>query len=295
MNVCFIDPTFLKPEVLNALFKALKVKVAFSFLQEKELPKEIINFWGKRIAIIAENEFQKNFSDQCVFSLRQFIEQNVELSINKFGKSYFELSLSEKKSISSFSAYNNLQYLDDFNVLILLQLESSYDCHGNISVPYSESIGTLEKHLPTQIAKYTLNILHKKYQHYYYSEQVAFVLINEFFKTSFKYYPRHNSWEKYNLMLPNHTVDFSKFIKHKIVSELPQFTEERNGKKYFLSMLKKEQEEKCKVFYDAIYEIKNREYEYQQEMAVLEAEAEQDRKDIEDTLRFLGLSDDIYE
>ena len=30
MNVYFIDPTSLKPDVLNALFKALKVKVAFS-------------------------------------------------------------------------------------------------------------------------------------------------------------------------------------------------------------------------------------------------------------------------
>ena len=44
-----------------------------------------------------------------------------------------------------------------------------------------------------------------------------------------------------------------------------------------------------------MYEIKNREYEYQREMAELEAEAEQDRKDIDDTLRFLGLSGDIYE
>ena len=51
----------------------------------------------------------------------------------------------------------------------------------------------------------------------------------------------------------------------------------------------------CKRFYDAMYEIKNREYEYQREMAELEAEAEQDRKDIDDTLRFLGLSGDIYE
>ena len=288
MNVCFIDPTFLKPEILNALIKALKIKVAFSFIQEKDLPKEIVDFFGKRIAIIAENEFQKNFSDQCVFSLRQFIEQNVELSINKFGKTYSDLSLSEKQSVSSFSAYNNLLYLDDFNVLILLHLESSYDSRGNISVPISESIGTLEKHLPTQIAKYTLNILHKKYQHYYYSEQVAFVLINEFFKTSFKYYPRYNSWEKYYLMVSNHTVDFSIFIKHKIVSELPQFEEERNGRKYFLSMLKNEHEANCKRFYDAMYEIKNREYEYQREMAELEAEAEQDRKDIYDTLRFLG-------
>lgn len=84
MNVYFIDPTYLKTDVLNALFNALKVKVAFSFIQEKELPKEIIYFFGKRIAIIAENGIQKYFSDQCVFSLRQFIEQNVELSINKF-------------------------------------------------------------------------------------------------------------------------------------------------------------------------------------------------------------------
>lgn len=103
MNVYFIDPTSLKPDVLNALFKALKVKVAFSFIQGKELPKEIIYFFCKRIAIIAENGIQKYFSDQCVFSLRQFIEQNVELSINKFRKLYSDLSSSEKKVISSFS------------------------------------------------------------------------------------------------------------------------------------------------------------------------------------------------
>lgn len=45
MNVYFIDPTYLKTDVLNALFNALKVKVAFSFIQEKELPKEIIYFF----------------------------------------------------------------------------------------------------------------------------------------------------------------------------------------------------------------------------------------------------------
>ena len=45
MNICFIDPTSLKPEVLNALFKALKVNVAFSFLQERALPKEIVDFF----------------------------------------------------------------------------------------------------------------------------------------------------------------------------------------------------------------------------------------------------------
>ena len=36
MNVYFIDPTYLKTDVLNALFNALKVKVAFSFIQEND-------------------------------------------------------------------------------------------------------------------------------------------------------------------------------------------------------------------------------------------------------------------
>lgn len=291
MNVYFIDPTSLKPDVLNALFKALKVKVAFSFIQEKELSKEIIYFFGKRIAIIAENGIQKYFSDQCVFSLRQFIEQNVELSINKFGKLYSDLSSSEKKVISSFSAYNNLLNLDDFNVLIFLHLESSYDSRGNINVPNSESIGTMQKHLPTQIAQYTLNILHKKYQHYYYSDQVAFVLINEFFETSFRYFPKKNMWQEYYLQFSNHTLDFSRFIKHKIASQLPQYIEERNGRKYILPMLKEEHKEKCKRFYDDMYDIINREEKYKQAMDEAVAEAAQDRKDIEDDLRFLGISD----
>lgn len=291
MNVYFIDPTSLKPDVLNALFKALKVKVAFSFIQEKELPKEIICFFGKRIAIIAENGIQKYFSDQCVFSLRQFIEQNVELSINKFGKLYSDLSSSEKKVISSFSAYNNLLNLDDFNVLIFLHLESSYDSRGNINVPHSESIGTMQSHLPTQIAQYTLNILHKKYQHYYYSDQVAFVLINEFFETSFRYFPKNNMWQEYYLQFSNHTLDFSRFIKHKIASQLPQYVEERNGRKYILPMLKEEHKEKCKRFYDDMYDIINREEKYKQAMDEAVAEAAQDRKDIEDDLRFLGISD----
>ena len=67
MNVYFIDPTYLKTDVLNALFNALKVKVAFSFIQEKDLPKEIVDFFGKRIAIIAENEFQKTFLTNVYF------------------------------------------------------------------------------------------------------------------------------------------------------------------------------------------------------------------------------------
>ena len=291
MNICFIDPTYLKPDVLNALFNALKVKVAFSFIQEKELPKEIIDFFGKRIAIIAENGNQKYFSDQCVFSLRQFIEQNVELSINKFGKLYSDLSSSEKEGISSSSAYNNLLFLDDFNVLIILHLESSYDFRGNINVPYSESIGTLQKHLPTQIAQYTLNILHKKYQHYYYSDQVAFVLINEFFKTSFRYFPKNNLWKEYYIMNPKHNFDFSSFIKNKIASQLLQYIGEKNGRKYILPILKEEFKEKCKRFYDDMYDIIKREEEYKQAMDEAVAEAAQDRKDIEDDLRFLGISD----
>ena len=173
----------------------------------------------------------------------------------------------------------------------MLHLESSYDSRGNINVPFSESIGTFQKHLPTQIAQYTLNILHKKYQHYYYSEQVVFVLINEFFKTSFRYFPKNNLWREYYIIFPNRTIDFSFFIKNKIASQLPQFIGERNGRKYILSMLKEEYEEKCNRFYDAMYDIINREDEYKQAME----EAAQDRKDIEDDLRFLGLSGDIYE
>ena len=149
----------------------------------------------------------------------------------------------------------------------------------------------MQTHLPTQIAQYTLNILHKKYQHYYYSDQVAFVLINEFFETSFRYFPKNNMWQEYYLQFSNHTLDFSRFIKHKIASQLPQYREERNGRKYILPMLKEEHKEKCKRFYDDMYDIINREEKYKQAMDEAVAEAAQDRKDIEDDLRFLGISD----
>ena len=56
-------------------------------------------------------------------------------------------------------------------------------------------------------------------------------------------------------------------------------------------MLKEERKEKCKRFYDDMYDIINREEEYKQAMDEAVAEAAQDRKDIEDDLRFLGISD----
>lgn len=93
----------------------------------------------------------------------------------------------------------------------------------------------MQKHLPTQIAQYTLNILHKKYQHYYYSDQVAFVLINEFFETSFRYFPKNNMWQEYYLLFPNHTLDFSRFIKNKIASQLPQYNRREKWQKIYLA------------------------------------------------------------
>ena len=98
-------------------------------------------------------------------------------------------------------------------------------------------------------------------------------------------------WQEYYLLFPNHTLDFSRFIKNKIASQLPQYIGERNGRKYILPMLKEEYKEKCKRFYDAMYDIINREEIYKQAMDEAVAEAAQDRKDIEDDLRFLGISD----
>lgn len=71
--------------------------------------------------------------------------------------------------------------LESENCLILLNLNSSYDYKGIILAPECYVDVLQESNLPTHIAKYCLNILHKKHQHSLYQNQSSFVVFDKYF------------------------------------------------------------------------------------------------------------------
>ena len=126
MNVYFVNPTYVKPEGWAPLLAYLKVKAAYSFIPEEELPDSLYSIIKPYLKASYSNQDLKKFSDNCVFWLRAHFEKHIRLITEDYDD-IRNASKEDLKKYSSRSALNNLKYLDDNNCLILTKLESAIE------------------------------------------------------------------------------------------------------------------------------------------------------------------------
>lgn len=235
MNVYFIDPTYIKSEGWKPLLTFLKVKVAYSFIPKEELPENLISIINPYLKTAYSNQDLKSFSDNCAYWLRAHFEKHIHL----LSEDYNDISnipREELKKYSSRSPYNNLMNLESENCLILLNLNSSYDYKGIILAPECYVDVLQESNLPTHIAKYCLNILHKKHQHSLYQNQSSFVVFDKYFSRTFCYNPRFKRWDYYSIKTKDgRSINLMNPINRSINTIAPNDFPliDKGGKKYF--------------------------------------------------------------
>lgn len=264
MNVYFVNPTYVKPEGWAPLLAYLKVKAAYSFIPEEELPDSLYSIIKPYLKASYSNQDLKKFSDNCVFWLRAHFEKHIRLITEDYDD-IRNASKEDLKKYSSRSALNNLKYLDDNNCLILTKLESAFDEEGTITPPTFNVSELQDRNLPTHITRYCLNILHKKYNHNQYQNQSAFICFNEYFSTAYHFIPKYQNWGRYFLQSKNGgSVNFMNAVNHGIKNLSPDKFPiiDVEGKKRFTLLRTDEGEEK---FQQLIKDAEEVEKKYKEE------------------------------
>ena len=280
MNIYFIDPTYVKPEGWKPLLTFLKVKAAYSFIPKEEIPENLILLINPYLKAAYSNQELKTFSDNCAYWLRAHFEKHIHL-LSDDHNDIGSIPREELRKYSSRSPYNNLMNLESENCLILLKLKSSYDYKGMILAPEC-NVGVLqETNLPTHIAKYCLNILHKKHQHSLYQNQSSFVVFDKYFSRTFCYNPRSKRWDYYsiktkdgryiNLMNP-----INRSINTMAPNDFPLI--EKDGKKHFTLIRNEDGDTAYQQFINEAKKMAEQ-YEYDQWS---QAEGEEWQKEIDE-------------
>ncbi|MBR0265277.1 MAG: hypothetical protein IJQ60_15515 [Prevotella sp.] len=264
MNVYFVNPTYVKPEGWKPLLDYLKVKAAYSFIPQDELPTSLYSIIRPYLKASYSNQDMKKFSDNCVYWLRAHFEKHIRLITSDF-EDVNSISKEERQKYSSQSALNNIRFLDEDNCLILLKLESSYNEEGIIKEPKFCVSGLQDSNLPTHITRYCLNILHKKYGHNQYQNQSSFIVFNEFFTSVYRFVPRYQEWNRYMLTTANgrsvgFMVNVNRGIKDLAPNDFPLV--EVEGKQRFSLLRTDEGDEKLRKL---IKEAEEAEKRYQEE------------------------------
>ena len=235
MNVYFIDPTYVKTEGWEPLLAFLKVKAVYSFIPKEELSEKLVSIINPCLKATYFNQDLKSFSDNCAFWLRAHFEKHIHLLTEDY-KDINNIPKEELKKYSSRSPYNNIMNLESENCLILLKLNSSYDYRGIILAPECYVDVLQESNLPTHVAKYCLNILHKKHQHSLYQNQSSFVVFDKYFSRTFCYNPRFKRWDYYSIKTKEgRSINLMNPINRSINTMAPDDFPliDKDGKKYF--------------------------------------------------------------
>ena len=230
MNVYFIDPTYVKQEAWKPLMTYLKVKAAWSFFSKEELPESLYSIIKPYLKSSYSNQNLEKYENQCVYWLKAHFEKHIELITGNYTK-YKDIPKEKFNNKSTHSAYYNIQKLDDSNCLILLKLKSSCDSDGNINTRWTYFFD-----LPTKIAGFCLNFLHKQHGHKYYQYQSSFITIDEYFTSTYSYANSHRTWNRYIVYLPDGNKDsfincFYRGVNENSPEDFP--IREVDGKKLF--------------------------------------------------------------
>ena len=136
--------------------------------------------------------------------------------------------------------------MDESNCLILLYLESHIDDEGTI---YEDT------YLTTNIARYCLNILYKKFGHGKYQKQSSFIAFNEFFTKVYRFVPRYLVWRRYWFM-----ASVNRGIQGLAPNDFPSI--EVDGKKRFTPLRTEKGDDKLRKL---IKDAEEAEKKYQEE------------------------------
>ncbi len=244
MNVYFIDPTYIKPEGWEPLLKYLKVKGVYSLIPQTKLPASLCSIVENHLKAIYPNQEIKERANFCAYWLRAYFETHIHLITSDY-PDVKSAPKEELRKYSSLSPFNNLK-LDTENCLVLLELESKYDETGAILAPVHTVINpsrySYEVNIPTYIAGYCLNILHKVHQHKFYQRQSAFILFDKHFVNTYRYNHDLRKWESYSVLLNEKPHSFTRIIKHRIHNISPNDFPiiDREGKKYCTTIISEE-------------------------------------------------------
>ena len=219
MNVYFIDPTYVKFEAWKPLFSYLKIHIVYSFLSKEDLGNNLYDTIKPYLWAIYEKQDLNKFADNCAFWLRAYFEEKIHL----YNGETEVVPKDEIMHYSTNSALNNLKYQNEENCCILLKLKSSFNYEGDILPPENVIDSLRESNLPTHIAKYCLNILHKKYQHNRYALQSSFTIFDEYLSRVYKYIPKRQEWTEYLLTATTgKKVNFIRTIKKQVCNDAPE-------------------------------------------------------------------------
>lgn len=267
MNVYFIDPKYVKSKAWEPLLKCLKVNTAYSFIPREQLPEELISIIHPYLTASYSNQDIVSYSNNCAYWLRAHFEMHINLVSKDFKDvndvcDFKKVPLHEWRKYNTNSAYNNIVNRGVENALVILSLNSGIDWRGNIEYPKCNVDVLQEQNLPTHIAKYCLNILHKKFKHSMYQAQSAFVMFNEYLTSAYRYMPVSKRWDLCIVKLNNgHQFNLMKpIIKevHKISpNDFP--TEIKNGKPFLRYI---HTDEGAKAYKEFIEEARNTKEDY---------------------------------
>ena len=265
MNIYFIDPTYIVEEGWESLLSTLKVKAVYSFINKNELSAKLVSLIKPYLKSAYSGQDIKKFSDSCAFWVSGHLEKHVKLIIPEYN-SLSQVPKNEHKNYSTTSALSNLLYHDDENCLILLELFPEFDNYGYTIAPHYFVNELQDKDLPTHIAKYSLNILHKKCGHRLYEEQCSFILFDPYMSSAFRYNPYRIKWNKYmNMLKSGRSVSFVNYVLKKIKEKDPIHFPgyEIDGKRILSSLRNNDGEKKYLEFLDEARMTKERTEEYE--------------------------------
>ena len=244
MNVYFVYPTYVKPEVWKPLLSFLKVKAIYCLIPKEDLPNGLYS----TIKTYLKGLFSKEgdmllTSNYCVYWLRSHFEKHIRLLSNDHDDTN-KVPKEIKNKFSSNDALVNLQNLDDENCLILLNKKSGDDFLEAIMKPGRQIHERQNFNLPTHILKYCLNILHKQYGHYQYSYQSAFIRISPYFSSASFFDIQLYRWCRFDSLTTDKQDNFICALERGINAIAPDLfpIEKVEGKEYFTSLLTAEGE-----------------------------------------------------
>lgn len=203
MNVYFIDPRYVKPNGWEPLLQYLKVNAVLSFIPKNELATELVLLIEPYLQYSYSGGNLKRFANNCVYWLREYFENNIRL-ISEDYPDVADMSAEERNKYSSQSPHNNLLLFDKRNCLIILELDERCNEKGHILPPTcdvevnEEGNMTWFANIPTHMASYCLNILHKKHNHNLYVSQSAFIVFDKYFSRSYRYVHKARRYSSYS-------------------------------------------------------------------------------------------------
>lgn len=268
------------------------MKAAYSFIPSDKLPPSLLEIIKPYLKASYSNQNYKMFCNNCAYWLREHLEKKIRLITEDYVDVH-SIPEEERKKYSSQSALNNIRNLDEENCLILLELTYVYSETGKFLAPVcyapvclSEPRWGSEYNIPTHVATYCLNILHKKYAHNQYTKQTAFVCFDKCFGKAFRFIPKYGEWDDYELKTKNGDyINFISVLYRGIKDTAPDLFPlvEKEGRKIFTPLRTEEGDKVYKQFRkynDDVFEKYQKSKEWEERNVMMDMDYQREIDDL---------------